>query len=124
MLEGSLGPLLWYVISVVVILGLAYWVTRRIGQQGGLGPQRRTGKELRLTILAQAALGKDQRLVVVRAGSRYFLLGTAPGGVTNLAELSEDDISAWQESCGSAQSAQSSGFSEVMRGLAKNRKQG
>lgn len=117
-------PLLWYVVSVVVILGLAYWVTRYIGQQGGLGPQRRAGKELKLKVLAQAAIGKDQRLLVVSTGKRYFLLGAAPGGINELAELSQEDISAWQETLSEESGEQSPGFAEIMRGLTKNKKQG
>ena len=46
-------------------------------------------------MLDRAGLGKDQAVLVVRAGQRYLLLGSTPAGVTLLAELREEG-EAWE----------------------------
>lgn len=93
----QLRPLLWYLLCIVVIIGLAYWTTRHLGTRGGLGLIGRDRRELRLEVLAQISLGREQQLVVVQAGTRYFLLGITGSSISNVAELTEEEVAAWRK---------------------------
>jgi flagellar protein FliO/FliZ len=87
--------LLWTILCVVVIIGLAYWVTKHLAANGklyGFGNSR--GENL--TVLARLTLGKDQQLLVVQAGSRYFLLGVTAAQLTTLAEFTQQEAEVWQ----------------------------
>lgn len=98
MLENTWGVLLWTLICVVAILGLAYWFTRFVvGKQYRFKGGRRQGKD-QIEILSQQPLGKDQRIAVARVGTRYFLVGIAPNSVSLLSELKEEDIVCAEES--------------------------
>ena len=92
MLEGNpIFSLLWMVVSVIVIIGLAYWFTKYVAGRGGLGvfgPLKAGGG---LDVLAQLPLGRDQKLVVAQAGERYFLLGVTVSEISMLAELTAEE---------------------------------
>jgi flagellar biogenesis protein FliO len=45
-----------------------------------------------LTLLESIALSQHAALHVVRVGSRYFLIGSAAGGVRSIAELAEGEV--------------------------------
>jgi flagellar protein FliO/FliZ len=88
--------LLWVIVCVLVILGLAYWVTKYVAIHGSPGAHtdgRSTGD---LTVLSRLMLGKDQQLVVVKAGDRYFLLGVTAAQITMLAEFTPQEAANWQ----------------------------
>jgi flagellar protein FliO/FliZ len=71
------------VLSLVLVLGLlaaAAWVVRR----AGLAPRAGGGA---LRIVSQLALGPRERLVLVEAGDRWFLLGVGSGGVRRVGTL-------------------------------------
>ncbi len=93
--ESGLLSLLWVLVCVLAILGAAYWFTkyvvgRKLGGRYGLG--RTEG----LRVLARTPVGKDQNLMVVQAGERYFLVGAAPSGITMLAEFTPEEAEAWK----------------------------
>lgn len=80
-------PLLWALFVTCLILALAYWFTRHVvGRMAGGGLVR--GR--RINVLEQVPVGKDQRLLLVRLGERLYLLGAAPGGITNLGEVPQE----------------------------------
>jgi flagellar protein FliO/FliZ len=85
--------LLWTLVCIVVILLLAYVVTRMVAVGSGGRTGRRYGAE-RLNVLSQLTLGREQRLILVEAGDRYFLLGVTAGQITTLAELSREEAEA------------------------------
>lgn len=87
--------LLWVLICVVVIIGLAYWFTRYMASRGGLGALGVSKGNEQFRVLARLALGKDQALVVVQAGERYFLLGVTQSSVSTLAELTQEEAGPW-----------------------------
>ena len=90
--DATLASLLWMIVCVVLVIGLAYWATRYIAGRGvPLGGGRR------MEVLDQLLLGRDQRVALVRAGERYLLLGAAPSGVTLLAELTEEEAASWKQ---------------------------
>ena len=87
--------LLWVVVCCVVVLGLAYWFTKYVvgrGKLGGLGVSKGAEK---LRVLQQLSLGKDQRILVVRAGDRYLLLGVTASGMSTLAEFTPEEAKIW-----------------------------
>ncbi len=98
MLSGNpLFSLLWMMICVVAIIALAYWFTKYVAGRGGLGafgPLRAGGG---LEVLAQLPLGREQKLVVVQAGERFFLLGVTASKVSMLAEFTAEEAALWRE---------------------------
>ena len=87
---------LWLLIAVVLVMGLAYLTTRYVA--GRYSPMSHRGKYGKmLSVIEQTYMGRDRQIVVVQAGDRYFLLGSTPNGITNLAELSAEEVEAWRE---------------------------
>jgi flagellar protein FliO/FliZ len=66
---------------VLALLGAALWVMRR----AGIAPARGASSHLRL--VAQMALGPRERVVIVDAGGRWWLLGVGAGGITRLGSM-------------------------------------
>lgn len=119
----ALWPLLRTLLFVVLILCLAYLFTKYVvgsGKLGGLAAGRRVGN---LQVLAQLALGKDQRLLLVKAGERYFLLGATPSGISNLAEFTQEEAAAWAETADQPDGSQTSSFREALQTVLKQRRQ-
>lgn len=74
---------LWTICAILGVLVLAYLFTRYVAGRGQGGGPSRLGKRM-LTILDQVAVGKDQRLLLVRAGETYYFLGVTQGSITCL----------------------------------------
>ena len=88
--------LLWLLVAVVLIMGLAYLVTRFI--EGHMpGHPIRKNHERMLHSVEQLYLGRDRQIILVRAGDRYFLLGNTANQINTLAELSAEEVEAWRE---------------------------
>ena len=81
---------------ILLVLAGAWFFTRWAGQNlgGGMFAVRRSGG--RLQVLDRTAVGRDQALLVVKAGRRYLLLGCTPAGLTLLAELSHEEGETWE----------------------------
>lgn len=119
----ALWPLLRTLLFVVLILCLAYLFTKYVvgsGKLGGLAAGKRMGN---LQVLAQLALGKDQRLLLVKAGERYFLLGVTPSGISNLAEFTQEEAASWTETTDQPDGSQTSSFREALQTVLKQRRQ-
>ena len=94
---GTLDPifsLLWMVVCVVVVSVLAYLVTKYVAGRGGAFGWKMGGG---LEILAQLPLGREQKLLVARAGERYFLLGVTASRVSMLTEFTAEEAALWRE---------------------------
>ena len=79
--------------AVLLILALAYAASRLVGKYGaGLPGAAHMGE---LYVLRQIPVGRVERLVLVRVHQRCLLLGVAQGGISVLAELSEEDSAKW-----------------------------
>lgn len=87
--------LLWLVICCALVLGLAYWFTKYVVGRGRLGKLGAGGGTENLRVLSQLSLGKDQRLLVVRAGERFLLLGVTASGISMLAEFTPEEAETW-----------------------------
>ena len=86
----DLLSLLGMLAVVLLVLVGAYLFTHWAGKGGLLTPYMASPGGGQLQILDRLPLGKEQWLLVVRVGSRYFLLGSAPSGVSLVAELTEE----------------------------------
>ena len=125
MLGGSAwASLLWALLCIVVILGLAYWFTKYVVGRGGaqlLRPGRNAGN---LKVLSQLSVGKDQHLAVVQAGERFFLIGTTPSQITLLTEFTQEEAQSWQtQPPAAAEGQQLPTFGEALRQVLNQRKQ-
>ncbi len=80
------------------------------------------GVALRIEPLAQLNVGKSERLLVVRLGSRCLLLGVTAGGISPLAELTEEEVAQWQAQAEG--NPRPSSFAELLDGIQKRKKQG
>lgn len=69
-------------VVLVVIFGLA-WVVRKLN---GQLPGQRAG----MKIVTSMALGTRERLLVVKVGNEYVLLGTTPNNIHYIKELPSD----------------------------------
>ena len=87
--------LLWLVICCAIVLGLAYWFTKHVVGRTKLGNFGTGGGTEHLRVLHQLSLGKDQRLLVVRAGERILLLGVTASGISTLAEFTPEEAEIW-----------------------------
>ena len=115
--DTALASFLWMLVCVVLIIGLAYWFTRYVAGRGALSAFA-AGR--RMEILDRLPLGRDQALVLVQAGERYLLLGTAPSGVSLVAELTAEEA---QALCAPPPGqAQPPSFGEALRSALKQRK--
>ncbi len=113
--ENPWVSLLGAVITVAVVIGLAYWFTRYIvggKHMGSLGLLQRNEQ---LRVLAQTQVGRDQRLAVVQAGTRYFLLGMTPQNISLLAELTEEEAACWLKERESTQTEQKTPFQQAFQ---------
>ena len=89
----ELLSLLGILTVILLVMGGAYAFTRWAGKMGGLGGFTGGG---RLKVLDRAGLGRDQQLLVVQAGERFFLLGSSPAGLSLLTELSAEEGELWR----------------------------
>ena len=90
---SEIKALLWALVVTCVALVLAYWFTRHVVGRLMVGRSLRS----RLTVLDQVSLGRDQRLVLARAGETVYLLGVTPGGISCLQVLSKEEAAPWLE---------------------------
>lgn len=112
-LDRNVFSLLGMLITVLLILLLAYWVTRFIGQRGLPGWARGVQNSGGLRVMWQLGLGKGERLVLVRLHERCLLLGVSGGGITVLTELTQEEAAQWLQKDGEVTKAPS--FLEVLR---------
>lgn len=119
--DNTVASFLWMIVSIAVIIGLAYWFTRYAAGRGGFGAfgPLRMGAELE--ILAQLALGRDQRLAMVRAGERYFLLGVTAAGISLLAEFTAEEAATWREQAETAEKSETPSFREALNTVLRQR---
>ena len=73
------------VICVAAVLVLKYAIPR-------WGFLQKMAKGRLIRVLSRTSLGTRQQAWVIGVGSRYFLVGTGPSGLSCLAELSAKDV--------------------------------
>ncbi len=122
--ENPLLSLFGMLGSVVLILVLAYCFTRYVVGMGGLGDLGMGQRNEYLRVLAQTSVGKDQRLAVVQAGERYFVVGMTPQNITLLSELTPEEASIWRKDTSRESAAALSGFQQTLVNTWQKRKRG
>ena len=120
MLGDAGASLLGMAASAVLIIVLAYWFTRYVVGRGALGPRLGGRNAGQMEVLVQLALGREERLVLVRVGERYLLLGVTAGSISALAELTKEDAALWQEKQ-DGPSGQTPTFGEAFRQILHQR---
>jgi len=105
----SLTPLLLGMLLVLALIPAAAWLLRRSGlaQPGAAGGLR---------IVAQLPLGPRDRLVIVEAGDRRWLLGVSASGIRRLGTLPPGGDAGDAPSAGSPRS-----FADIFRRLGSMR---
>lgn len=94
-LEQILSVLGLLAVVLLVLLG-AYVFTSWAGKHLGGGLIGTLGGSGQIQVLDRAVLSRDQVLLVVKAGQRYLLLGSTPGGLTLLTELTAEEGENWR----------------------------
>ena len=120
-MDHPFWSLLGVLAVVVLILYLAYYATRWIGMHGapGGGGAFRAGGAERFRILGQLGVGRNERLVLVQAGERCYLLGVTEHQITLLRELTGDEAAEW---LAQSESASAPGFLEVLGDALRKKK--
>ena len=95
LLDGldSLFSLIWLLICVLVVVVLAYLFTRYVAGRGG-GMAGLSGASDRFKVLSRLSLGREQGIMLVKAGEKFLLLGVTPSGITLLKELTQEEADA------------------------------
>ena len=95
LLDGldSLFSLIWLLICVLVVVVLAYLFTRYVAGRGD-GMAGLSGASERLKVLSRLSLGREQGVMLVKAGEKFLLLGVTPAGITLLKELTQEEADA------------------------------
>ncbi len=74
-------------IMVVLVLMLAYFMTKKIGK-GMIHYQNSRN----IKVLDRMMLGQDKSLLIIQVGQKYCLIGVAQSGIQLLKELNESEI--------------------------------
>ncbi len=110
------GFLLQYLLALLVValmLGGLYAVVRGLARGRLLASaDRRLVSVLESTVLSQHAA-----VHVVKAGTKYLLLGASNGGVTTLGELPAEDVETWLQEQRSLFSAQRASLADAFKYL-------
>ena len=86
-------PLIWLLVCVILILGLAYFFTKYV-MGGSLSKSIRGMQQGMMTVIAQMHLGRDRQILLIQVGERYLLVGNTAAQITTLAEFSAEEIRA------------------------------
>ena len=78
---------------VLLVLAGAYLFTRWAGLNLGSGFLAARGSQLQ--VVDRVSTGRDQAVLVIKAGQRCLLLGSSPAGLTQLAELTQEEGENW-----------------------------
>ena len=87
---GLSGSLVQAGFGLLVVLALVYacaWVVRRLGL-----PMAGGGGHSLLKVVASAAVGQRERVVVVQVGADRLVLGVAAGSVRHLHTMRREDV--------------------------------
>lgn len=86
-MENALNNLLWPLLGVVLIIGLAYWGTKWLSKH-----YNRLGSGKYMRVVERVAIGQDKWLLLVELAGKTYFLGVGPSGVNVLHILGEDQV--------------------------------
>lgn len=84
---GSVMQMLFGLLVVLAMMVGSLWLLKRLTQTRGA-----TSRLMR--VIAGAAVGQRERVVLVEVGSKWLVVGVAPGAVSMLAEVPREDLPA------------------------------
>lgn len=122
--ENPLVSLLGMLSCIVLILVLAYGFTRYVVGSAWLGDFKTGQRNESLRVLAQTPVGKDQRLAVIQAGSRYLVVGMTPHSINLLAELTQEEAAEWKKETAGSSAVMLSGFQQTLIDTWQKRRRG
>ncbi|MCR4629023.1 flagellar biosynthetic protein FliO [[Clostridium] aminophilum] len=70
------------ILVLILILMMAYFASRFLGKNY----MRNIGNS-HMRIIDQFAIGQDRSLLIIKIKEKYYLIGSAPGGIQMLTEL-------------------------------------
>ena len=114
-----MGPLLSAVgllAAVLLVLAGAWNFTRGAGKNLG-GGFTGFGGSGRIEVLDRTNLDRDLAILLIRAGERYLVLGSAPGGLTLLSELTAEEGENWNPPAPSGAPEKPAEFLALLRRL-------
>ena len=80
----------------------------------------KAGEELE--VLAQLPLGREQRLMIARAGERFFLLGVTASEVSMLAEFTQEEAALWRKSAERENKSETPSFREALNTVMRQKR--
>lgn len=89
-MSDILGETASMFVTLLILLGilyLAFIVSRYVGN---IAIRQNQSKYIK--IIDIMAVGQDKAISIAQIGQKYFVLGITSGGITNLAELSQENI--------------------------------
>jgi flagellar protein FliO/FliZ len=111
---GGIGQATLALLLVLVAIFAIAWIARRIRGRVSGGGQG-------IDVIAQAAVGPRERVVIVRVGTTRLLLGVAPGRVCALHELPADLTLDGGTGTGTAATPKFPSFVDSLRAVMKGR---
>ncbi|HHW56558.1 MAG TPA: flagellar biosynthetic protein FliO [Clostridia bacterium] len=79
--------LIGYLIIFLLVIGLAFYITRLIGQS-----TIKYTRSNNLNIIDYILLGKDKGLYIVKVGTKYFLIGVTNSSINYISEIEGESI--------------------------------
>jgi flagellar protein FliO/FliZ len=79
--------LIWYLIAFLLVIGVAFYITRFIGQS-----TLRYTRSTNLQVIDYIILGRDKGLYIVKVGDKFFLIGVSNNNITYLTEINKEDM--------------------------------
>lgn len=70
------------VLTVAVVLLLAWWCSRLLGKQWA-----KTSGSRNIKLLEQIQVGQNQRIILLKAGEEHYLIGVSQAGIQLISKL-------------------------------------
>lgn len=113
--------LLGMLLTVALVLVLAYVCTRYLASRR-FGAPKQSGSGGHMFVMDQLILGKEQSILLVCVGTRYFLLASSASELTTLGELTQEEAALWQRAQEEQANATPSFREAFLENLSKRKK--
>jgi len=108
---------------IIIILAAAYFFTKHVVGRNKLSIAGfKNDKNAR--VLLRLQLSRDSRILLVKIGPRFFLLGQTASEISMLAEFTKEEAEEFLQSNDSGTTAAQAGFGQVMQTFLKQRTKG
>lgn len=106
---ASVGILQWLLscIGVIFLMFFLAYLLKKAKFVPGL-------KGNLLKIVAIVGVGSHEKIAIIKAGDRYFLIGITPQKITLLGEIDASELNSGQQSSGSGETAEKGNFAEKL----------